>query len=75
MEEEWIVTKLVAAHEDRYIAQQEGTKLATDEMILVSGLSKDEAVSVVNSIGEGTWVKWLHWDIFIHTVYNLGERK
>ncbi len=74
-EEEWIVTKLIKGNEERYIAQPEGTNLVTNEVLLVSELSKDEAVSVVNSIGEGTWVKWLHWDIFIHTVYNLGERK
>ena len=68
MEEEWIVTKLIKGNEERYIAQPEGTNLVTNEMLLVSGLSKEEAVCMVSSIGNGRWLKYRDVNIFVHIV-------
>ena len=63
-EEEWIVTKLIKGNEERYIAQPEGTNLVTNEMLLVSGLSKEEAVCMVSSIGNGEWFKYRGVNVF-----------
>ena len=68
MEEEWIVTKISDETEERYIAQPEGTNLVTNEMLLVSGLSKEEAVCMVSSIGNGGWFKYRGVDVFVHVV-------
>ena len=56
MEEEWIVTKISASKEDSYVAQPRRLGIEKNEVVLASGLSKEEAVSMVSSIGNGRWL-------------------
>ena len=67
MEEEWIVTKISASKEDAYVAQPRRLGIDVDigEEVLVSGLTKSEAVSTVSSIGDGNWFDYSNERLFV----------